>query len=47
MGRSSRHIAEFVADVARGLQAVARILIQAAPHDAGQIAGQIGTHIRD
>ena len=43
----SRQIAKFVADVARCLQAVTRIFLQTAAHDAGQIAGQIGTHVGD
>ena len=42
-----RQVAEFIADVARGLQAVPRILLETAAHDAGQIAGQIGTHVGD
>ena len=41
----SRQVAEFVAHVARSLQAMTRILLQTAPNDAGQIAGQIRTHV--
>jgi hypothetical protein len=36
--------AELVADVARGLDAMARVLLEATADDAGQVAGHVGAH---
>ena len=45
--RMLRQIAKLVADVACRLHSVTRVLFQAAPDDAGQIARQIGTNVGD
>src|ERR1700761_7159653 len=43
----SREIAKFVTDVARGLHAVARIFLEAAADEAGEIGRKIGAQLGD
>src|SRR5579871_1948752 len=46
-GAVSRHIAKLVAHVTCGLHAMAWILFEAAPDDAGKIGREVGAHITD
>ena len=44
---AARQIAKFVADVARGLHAMARIFFEAAADDAREVGGEIGARVGD